>query len=311
MTRFSVLVGATLAAWCTLAAAADIGAERSSVEQWRAARVAELTSDQGWLTLVGLFWLEPGENTFGRAPSNRIALDHPALAPVAGSFFLDSHGVRFVARPASGVTEDGRAVAAADMVPDTQSGPTILASGSLQFFIIARSGKLGVRVRDVDSARRRHFAPIEYYPIERGWVFDARFEPYEPHRHIRIVNILGLEQDMESPGAIVFGKDGRDWRLDTLLEAPGDQTLFVMFADGTSGKETYGGGRFLRVPLPARAADGSPEQTTRVDFNQAYNPPCAFNDFATCPLPPYQNHLALRIESGEKIYGNGHGAPPH
>jgi uncharacterized protein (DUF1684 family) len=105
---------------------------------------------------------------------------------------------------------------------------------------------------------------------------------------------------MDCPGALVFNKDGRQWRLDAVLEDPHDQTLFVMFSDRTNGQGTYGGGRFMRVPLPAQGA-------TRVDFNQAYNPPCAFNDFATCPLPPEQNKLALSVESGEKVWGNGHG----
>ena len=124
---------------------------------------------------------------------------------------------------------------------------------------------------------------------------------YQPAHHIKIMNILGMEQDMESPGALVFSKDGRDWRLDAVLEQPGDTELFVMFADATSGHETYGAGRFLRVPLPAG-------DTVRVDFNKAYNPPCALNDFATCPLPPSQNRLRLRIEAGEKTYA---GAPAH
>jgi uncharacterized protein (DUF1684 family) len=314
MTRFTALVGAVLAGCSSHAAASDIDTERSAVEQWRAARVAELTSDTGWLTLVGLLWLDKGANTFGRAPSNRIVLDHPALAKVAGTFIVDSHGVRFMARPGSGITYAGKPISAAansamadsaiEMVADTQGPATVLASGSLEFFVVERSGKLGVRVRDVDSPRRRNFAPIDYYPVDVAWVFDARFEPYEPHRHIRIVNILGLEQDVDSPGALVFNKGGREWRLDTVLEDPADQTLFVMFADATNGKGTYGGGRFLRVPLPTQGG-------TRVDFNEAFNPPCAFNDFATCPLPPFQNHLALQVESGEKNYGNGHGGTAH
>jgi uncharacterized protein (DUF1684 family) len=300
--KLLVLMAAVLVAWCPVAWTAD--AERGIVERWRAERVADLTGDEGWLNLVGLFWLDHGENTFGRAPSNHLVLDHPALAGVAGSFVLDSSGVHFVAHKESGVTHDGQPVSTIRMVADSEGSPTVLASGSLRFFVITRSEKTGIRVRDVDSPRRLHFTPIDYYPIDTSWVFEARFEPYEPHRHIKIVNILGLENEEDSPGAIVFNKDGREWRLDTVLEDPKDQTLFVMFADGTNGRQTYGGGRFLRVPLPEQGV-------TRVDFNEAYNPPCAFNDFATCPLPPYQNHLALRVESGEKIYGNGHGGAQH
>jgi len=303
MTRFAAAVGAVIGLWVCMghwATAAEETSEDSLVRQWRETRVAELTGEHGWLSLVGLLWLDKGDNSFGRARSNRLVLNHPALAPSAGTFALDSRGIRFTARPSSGITHAGVPVTTLDMVPDSVGEPTVISSGSLRIWIIGRSGKLGVRVRDVDNPRRRNFKPIEYYPIDPAWVFQARFEPYEPHRHIRIVNILGLDEEMDCPGALVFNKDGRQWRLDAVLEDPHDQTLFVMFADRTNGQGTYGGGRFMRVPLPAQGA-------TRVDFNQAYNPPCAFNDFATCPLPPEQNKLALSVESGEKVWGNGHG----
>ena len=281
-------------------APADATTEKHLIEQWRAARVAELTAADGWLTLVGLYWLEPGANSFGRAASNRLVLNHPALAADAGTFILDSAGVHFSSRPGSGITLAGHPVSTVNLVADTRREPTVLASGSLRFFIIERAGKMGVRVRDVDSPLRRHFTRIDYYPIAPEWVFNAHFEPYEPHRQVRIINILGQEQYMDCPGALVFSKDGREWRLDALLESPDDQALFVMFADATNSHGSYGGGRFLHVPLPAQGA-------ARVDFNEAYNPPCAFSNFATCPLPPPQNKLQLPIEAGEKAYGSGHG----
>ena len=305
MTRFPRIVGLALLIACSARAleqtpaVIDPASEQTLVEQWRAARVADLTGDQGWLTLVGLFWLDKGDNSFGRASGNKLVLNHAALAPKAGKFVLDGGGVHFVANRGSGITHAGQPVTTLDMVPDSQSEPTVISSGALRIWIIERSGKLGVRIRDLDSAHRREFKSIDYYPVDAAWVLDARFEPYEPHRHIPIVNILGLESDMDCPGTLVFQKDGQEWRLDALLEDPHDDTLFVMFADRTNGDGSYGGGRFLRVPLPAQG-------TTRVDFNKAYNPPCAFNDFATCPLPPPQNRLALRVESGEKAYGKGH-----
>jgi uncharacterized protein len=299
MTRFIFVVGAVLAAWCQGAAATDAATERTVVEQWRAKRVTELTADDGWLTLAGLLWLEKGTNTFGRARANQLVLDNPALPPTAGTFELSSSGVRFTARPGTGITHDGQPVASIEMIPDTRGNPTTLSKGSLRFFIIERSGRFAVRIRDLDNPHRRQFVPIEYYPIDPSWAVDARFEPYQPHHQIRISTILGYEEQMDSPGALIFNIDGREWRLDALLEDPKDTTFFVMFADGTNGNGSYGGGRFLRVPFPTQGV-------SRVDFNEAYNPPCAFNDFATCPLPPYQNHLALRIESGEKAYGNGH-----
>jgi uncharacterized protein len=278
----------------------DGDAERAGIETWRAERIRRLTSDTGWLTLAGLFWLKEGENSFGRASSNALVLDHPSLADTAGSFVLHDHRVRFVARPGGGVTHDAKAVSSLELVADTQGEPTVLASGSLRLFIIERAGNLGVRVRDLDNPHRRNFRGFSYFPVSTDWVFDARFEPYEPVHRLKIVNILGMEEDAVSPGAVVFTRDGREWRLDTVLESPGDKELFLMFADETSGHETYGAGRFLYIPMP----EG---RRAQLDFNKAYNPPCALNDFATCPLPPPQNRLRLRVEAGEKAYDGGHG----
>ncbi|HEY1872957.1 MAG TPA: DUF1684 domain-containing protein [Steroidobacteraceae bacterium] len=283
--------GGTVAA----AAATDPQAERALIDEWRAQRVAALTSDDGWLTLAGLFWLEDGDNSFGRAAGNTLVLDNPALAEHCGTFTLSGHKVRFTAAPASGVTHDGQAVSALELSADTSGHPTVLASGTLRFFVIERAGNLAVRVRDLNNPHRTGFHGLSYFPVSTAWVFEARFEPYEPARRIRIINILGMEQEYESPGAVVFVKDGREWRLDAVLEEPGDGELFIMFADATSGHETYGAGRFLYVPRPQAGR-------TRLDFNKAYNPPCALNDFATCPLPPQQNHLKLRVEAGEKTY---------
>ena len=279
----------------------DLQAEQALIEQWRAQRVEALTSDSGWLTLAGLFWLQEGDNSFGRGAGNALVLDNAALADHCGTFIVSAHSVRFVAAPGSGVTHAGQPVSSLALAPDSSGNPTVLASGTLRFFVIERAGNLGVRVRDLDSPHRTGFRGLSYFPVSTGWVFDARFEPYQPAHHIKIINILGMEQDYQSPGAVIFRKDGREWRLDAVLEAPGDQELFIMFADGTSGHETYGGGRFLYVPLPAASG-------TRLDFNKAYNPPCALNDFATCPLPPPQNHLQLRVEAGEKTYTGAHAA---
>ena len=277
---------------------ASLESEQAAIAAWRAERVESLTSDGGWLTLAGLFWLREGDNTFGRASGNSLVLDNAALAETAGSFVLSGHQVRFVARPGSGVSHDGRPVTTLDLAPDTSGAPTVLASGALRFYVIERAGNLGVRVRDLNNPHRTGFRGLEYFPVSAAWVVDARFERYQPAHHIRIVNVLGMELEMESPGAVVFTRDGREWRLDTVLEEPGDQELFIMFADATSGHETYGAGRFLYIPMPQGA-------TVAVDFNKAYNPPCALNEFATCPLPPWQNRLKLRVAAGEKKYAGG------
>jgi uncharacterized protein len=273
-------------------------AEQQTIDAWRARRVAALTSDSGWLTLVGLYWLHEGDNSFGRDAGNALVLDNPALPGRCGTFVLRGHSVRFSAASGSPVKHAGQPVDSLELTADTAGDPTVLEVGSLRFFVIERAGNLGVRVRDLSNPHRTGFQGFSYFPVSTAWVFDARFEAYQPVHHIRIINILGMEQEYVSPGAVVFVKDGREWRLDTVLEQPGDQELFIMFADATSGHESYGAGRFLYVPLPTAGR-------TRLDFNESYNPPCALNDFATCPLPPPQNRLQLRVEAGEKTYADG------
>jgi uncharacterized protein (DUF1684 family) len=294
-----LVVAACLAPKAAVAAPApvDYAAEAADVGQWRANRLRGLKSETGWLTLVGLYWLEEGETSIGRGPKNAIRLGNPRLASIAGSFMRTGNSVRFVSQPHGGITHEGKPVSSLELVADTAGKPTILEAGSLSLILIERAGQYAIRARDSQSPTRREFKGLDYFPVSTEWVFDARFEPYAPGRSIRIVNILGMEEAMACPGAVVFSTRGREYRLDAVLEDPAATELFVMFADETSGKETYGAGRFLYLELPK---DG----TVRVDFNKAYNPPCAFSNFATCPLPPSQNRLPLRIEAGEKTYGS-------
>jgi uncharacterized protein len=282
---------------------ADLAQERQGVEQWQARRLASITSETGWLTLAGLYWLKPGENTFGRAKSNTLVLDNKSLAERAGSFVVEGQKVRFVARKGATVTHDGKPVGDIELASDITSDPTMLKSGSLTFYLIERVGKLGIRVRDSENPHRKNFVGLQYFPVDDSWIVDARFEPYNPRKKVPIINILGMQEDMDAPGALVFTHEGKEYRLDALLEDPADKELFIMFADGTSGRETYGAGRFMYVPLPTK------EGLVRLNFNKAYNPPCAFNTFATCPLPPPQNKMmSVRVEAGEKTYA-GHEGP--
>jgi uncharacterized protein (DUF1684 family) len=280
------------------AAAVDLSAEQADVLRWREQRLTTLTGDTGWLTLAGLFWLNDGSNSFGSGSGNDLVLNNAALADTAGSFEVHGVSVRFVARSDAGLTLDGRSFDAVNLKTDASDDPTVLASGALRFFIIERGGKLAVRVRNLNNPRRLEFRGLSYFPIRTSWVVNARFVPYPAGKRIKIINILGMEQDAVSPGAVVFTRNGHQWRLDTVLDSPGDQELAIMLADATSGRETYGGGRFLDIPLPQGG-------TAVLDFNKAYNPPCALNDFATCPLPPPQNRLTLRIDAGELKYAGG------
>jgi uncharacterized protein (DUF1684 family) len=295
------LLALLLPAICAAQSAAPDAAADAA---WRAQRLASVTSETGWLTPIALYWLKPGATSFGRAASNAFALDHPALAAKAGVFRLKDGQVWLDARRGSGLTVDGKAVRHLQMVADVHPQSTQLIAGTLHLQLIERAGHLGIRVRDSVSPERAGFRGLEYFSFRPDWVIDARFEPYMPPREVTIINILGMEVKMSSPGAAVFERDGHTWRLDALLEEPGDDKLFVMFSDQSSGRETYGAGRFLYAPLPAGGR-------IHLDFNRAYNPPCAFTEFATCPLPPPQNQLSLRVDAGELKYQRVHATNGH
>jgi uncharacterized protein (DUF1684 family) len=298
--RATAAIVALTAAMCPRVTLADNSqTESARIADWRAERLASLTSATGWLTPVALYWLKDGDNSFGRGSGCAFSLDDTALAADTGAFILKDGHVRYVAHASAAMTYLGKPVTSLDLVSDADDKSTELIAGSLHFMVIERAGHLGVRVRDSVSPNRTQFKGLQYFPVRDDWHIQARFVPYVPERRISIVNILGMKEEMTSPGAIVFEREGRAWRLDAILEAPGDRELFVMFSDATSGKQTYGAGRFLYVGLPV--ADH-----IEVDFNEAFNPPCAFTDFATCPLPPRQNQLALAIDAGELKYERAH-----
>jgi uncharacterized protein (DUF1684 family) len=298
--RFAAAIAVLSVVMCAnLAAATDSVDENGRIADWRAKRLASLTGETGWLTPIALYWLADGENSFGRSKTSAFSVDDAALADDTGAFLLRDHHVRYVAHGSTAMTYQGKPVTSLELSSDNEAKPTELIAGSLHFMLIDRSGHLGIRVRDSVSPTRAQFKGLAYFPVNPGWAIHARFEPYVPARHIPIVNILGMQEDMTSPGAIVFQREGRMWRLDTILEDPGERQLFVMFSDATSGKQTYGAGRVRYVGLPD--AD-----RIEIDFNEAFNPPCAFTDYATCPLPPQQNRLDLAIEAGELKYDRAH-----
>jgi uncharacterized protein (DUF1684 family) len=278
------------------ATAFDQTAHKSEIQKWQTDRLASLTKEDGWLTLVGLFWLNEGENKFGSDPRNSVVLPRYKAQRLAGSLWLENGRVRLAARPGVEITAGGTPVTALDLKDDNNdNGPTILKLGSLLMNVVKRGDRLGVRVKDTESLTRSEFKGLEYYPIDAKWRMEARFEPYQPAKTIPITNVLGMMDDETSPGALAFDVGGRIYRIDPILEK-GETDLFVMIADETTGRETYGAGRYLYVSPP----DASGRVV--IDFNKAYSPPCAFTNFATCPLPPRQNHLPFRIEAGEKKY---------
>lgn len=277
--------------------AVDPAVHRIQIQKWQSDRLASLTKEDGWLTLVGLFWLKEGENKFGSDAKNAVVLPREKAPGVAGSFFWEKGQVLFTSRPGVEITADNKSVTPQLQLKDdtNDNGPTILKLGSLLINVIKRGDKVGVRVKDTESQTRREFKGLEYYPIDPKWRIEARFEPYQPAKAIPITNVLGMTDDETSPGALTFEVDGKTYRIDPILEK-GETDLFVMIADETTGKETYGAGRYLYVSPP----DASGKVV--IDFNKTYSPPCAFTNFATCPLPPRQNHLPFRIDAGEKKY---------
>jgi uncharacterized protein (DUF1684 family) len=296
-----IFVGAALmflAACGQKAETAAAGAHAREVEEWRAKRLASLRSEDGWLTLVGLHWLKEGENKFGSDEGNEVVLPAGKAPGRVGSLFVSGKDVRVEAREGSGLTHEGSPVKSLQLKSDAGGeDPTVLKLGSLNLQVIERGGKLALRVKDRESPALKNFRAPEYFPVDDRWRFEARFERFDPPRSIPITNVLGMEEDTPSPGAVIFDAGGRTYRLDAITE-PGEPRLFIIFADQTSGRETYGAGRYLYADPP----DASGKVV--VDFNKAYSPPCAFTNYATCPLPPPQNKLPLRVEAGEKFAGH-------
>lgn len=279
----------------------DIDAHKKEIEQWHIKRSDGLKSDNGWLTLCGLFWLKEGENKMGTDSSNSIIFP-PRRAPAfAGSILQEKGEILLKANKNANIRYNDSLVTEMKIKSDEMgtSRPTMLTLGTLNFYVIKRGDQLGVRVKDKENPARLNFKGLDYYPTDIQWRFNAKFEPYIPPKILPIMNILNQVNNDTCPGAIVFKIKGQEYRLDAIREA-GAKELFIIFADETNGKETYGMGRYLYSSFP------DSNNNVILDFNKAYNPPCAFTEYATCPMPPKQNYLSTRIEAGEKKYnGNG------
>jgi uncharacterized protein (DUF1684 family) len=247
----------------------------SEILKWRQEREAKLKAPDGWLSLAGLSWFHEGANRFGKDPACDIPLpDGPANAGV-----FEFHNGK--------VTLNGR-----EIKPD--AGDPIQV-GRVSLSVIQRLDKVGIRVKDPESEARRNFRGLESFPIDERYHVTARWVA-EP-RDIPILNVLGQTSPSPSPGYAAFRLQGQELKLRPIIEEPGAKELFYIFRDQTAGKETYGAGRFFYSEMPR---DGK----VVLDFNKAYNPPCVFTPYATCPLPPPENRLAVRIEAGEKKYGD-------
>ena len=279
------------------AAAGADEAYRAGIRKWREEREARLKADGGWLTVAGLFWLKEGPSRFGTDPSLEIVLPEGSAPARAGVFVLAGGETSVSLEPGIVGRVGGEAPrGAVRMRSDTSRSPDVLEMGSLSLHVIERGGRYGVRLKDKNSLARKAFTGLRWYDVKAEYRVVARWVPHEPPKAVKVPNVLGQVQAMPSPGHAEFTIDGKALRLDAVLEEEDAEELFFILRDGTSGKETYGAGRFLYADLPR---DGG----VVLDFNKAQNPPCAFTPYATCPLPPPQNWLPVRVEAGELAYG--------
>ncbi|MGN6091832.1 MAG: DUF1684 domain-containing protein [Luteibacter jiangsuensis] len=272
-------------------------AHEHDVAAARARRLELLTAPGGWLSLIGFEWLQEGANRIGSASDNDIVLQTgPAHL---GTIVLAADGTStIVLVPGSGAVVDGQAVERASLRDDARgSTPSEVRFGSATLFVIERDGRKAVRVKDEQAETRIGFEGLEYFPLDPTWRVVADWVPFDPPYELELGTVIGTIEKENVPGKAVFTRDGRVFELYPIQEVP--EALFFVFGDLTSGKETYGAGRFLDTGLPV---DGK----LVIDFNEARNPPCAFTPYATCQLAPPENRLDVRVEAGELKYRGGH-----
>jgi uncharacterized protein (DUF1684 family) len=301
MLRNSLFVAAAILGVATVHAA-DVDHYKQGIEQWHAGRVERLTAADGWLSLIGLEWLKPGANRVGSAPDNDIVLTAgPAHLGVV-TLGADGH-MQIVLDKDSHATIDGKPISAATLVDDVHAAanvaPTRVTFGTASFYAIDRDGRKGLRVKDSEAPSRKHFLGIDSFPIDASWRIEASWVPAQPGETLEMGSVIGTIDKYPVPGKLEFTRDGKHFELLPVIEEPGDAQYFIVFADRTSGTETYGAARFLYIDPPKNGK-------VVLDFNQAYNPPCAFTGFATCPLAPPENRLDMRVTAGEKKYAGAH-----
>jgi uncharacterized protein (DUF1684 family) len=300
--KAAVLCCAALALSALAAAPRNDAAYRASIEKWRAQRVVNLKADGGWLSVAGLFWLHEGDNRFGSDPTNDIVL--PASAPAqAGNF--EFHGGKTTLRANQGVRMmlGGRSVETAALRADVDSAfdpktDQITLGDSLTLLIHGSGNRFAVRLFDKNSAIKRRFTNLRWFPVDPAYRLVAQYTPYDKPKTIEVQNIMGDFTPTPIPGYLAFHLGEQDLRLEVESNAP-DPGFSITFRDLTCGKETYPAARFVETDDPK---DGK----VVLDFNKAHNPPCAYNPYTTCPLPTPENRLRARVAAGEMNYLGPH-----
>ncbi len=265
------------------------------INDWHKKRIENLKKENGWLNLIGLFFLKDGENTFGSGKENDFVINDKSLPERICNFILNDTLVEMISAKGVELKVNDAVVERVNLQNDLTGNPTVVSYGSYKWFIIKRGDKYALRVRNLNSPLLKEFKGIERFPVNEDWRVVADFIPYNPPKEIEIPSIIGIPEKEISPGKVRFKINEEVFELEALDSG---NKLFFVFADETNGDETYGAGRFLYADKP------DSNNKVILDFNKAYNPPCAFTKYATCPLPPQQNFLKIRITAGEKKYGD-------
>jgi uncharacterized protein len=293
-----------------LFAADTVSDWKTDLLAWRAHREQRLSAPDGWLTLVGLEWLKPGANSVGSAADNRIRLSaaapaHLGVVEVNGS---DIHLTPPAGGFPAGVQLDGAPAQAAQLADDEAQKPSVLTAGTLIILLLHRGDRYALRIKDSQSPTRLNFHGLHWYAPDPHYRVEARWIPFVPVKKIKVPSIIGVTNEMPAPGLAEFTLDGQTLQLEPVLEEPGAKQLFFILRDTTSrassaGPATsYGAARFLYTDFPDHGLD-QPGHLT-LDFNRLQNPPCAYTAYATCPLPPEQNRLAIALPVGEEKYSH-------
>jgi uncharacterized protein (DUF1684 family) len=272
----------------------DSKSYKEKIQQWRSSRMKNLKAPDGWLNLVGLEWLKQGKNTIGSDSSNDVVFPEKAPAKV-GELFLEEGTIRFDPAKEAVIKHNNKVVnKRINLQSDASGEPTVLEHGSFRWFVIKRGDQFAIRLRDLESPLLEKLDSIPAFPVEPEWKIKASFIPHNPPKTIEMPNVLGNTNEAKSPGLLRFTYQGKQY---TLHPTGSKESMFLVFGDESNAEETYGGGRFLVVPGPGE------DNTTWIDFNKAYNPPCSFTPYATCPMPPRENILPFKVLAGEKAPG--------
>ena len=263
---------------------------QDEVYAWREVMDTNLRAKNSWLALYGLTWLEEGVTRIGSDPKNDILLPEDSAPAFMGTIEHSPGKTTFSSEAESTITLNGQPIQHSLLTPDSSEDPSYLEIGSLRMVIIERGGLTGLRIWDNNRIERRTFPGRSWFPVDSEFQVQAEFKEHAAGRTIVIPNVQGEQEEVQSLGTVTFTLRDLEGHLEAMEAA--DNGLFIIFKDSTCGATTYPAGRFL----VSEQVMGS---TVTLDFNRSYNPPCAFTAFATCPLPPEENHLDFPVEAGE------------